>query len=124
MVDGPSTKYEQRYQTYNKYDSAVFHDLMCQRKRHTVTCKVEEQSHSHQEDGCCNTHDSETESCSKRLLIREVVLIFKVRFLYHAVKIRNYPQSIRILMNYLWIFMKNGSRPNKKIKMYQNMENN
>ena len=85
LIDGPCTEDEERREAHDEDDGAVFHDLMGQRQGHTVACEVEEQGDSHQKDACSNTHDSETESCSKRLLISEVVLVFKVRLLYQGV---------------------------------------
>ena len=47
LIDGPCTADEQRDQTDDEHDGAVLHNLMCQRQRHAVTRKVEEQDNGH-----------------------------------------------------------------------------
>ena len=87
LINSPRTEYKQRRQAHDKHDGAVFHYLMRQRQRHAVTGKVEEKTYSYQKDACSNAHDTETEPCCKRLLVRQVVLVFKVGFFYQFLKL-------------------------------------
>ena len=84
LVDGDGTGYEQQRESHDKHHHAVFHNLMGQRQGHAVFGEIEEQNHGHKKYGCRNGHDSETQSCGKRLLVCQVVVVFKIRFLYQS----------------------------------------